>query len=624
MIIYKNSASGFKEDVDSNRIVASIELALSEKFGRRVAPNEKTAWQNSLGYMERIVRRSLVSDDCGVLIEYVIPATSNRVDFIISGQDESGGKNFIVVELKQWQYAKSTDMDGLVITALNGGERETTHPSYQAFSYKSFIKDYNEDVSSGTLGIHSCAVLHNYVEQSPEPLKDKVYEKFTTDSPIYFKDDQKKLEDFLYRYVGRGKGLEILYKIEESKIRPTKKLIDHVTGLFEGNQEFVLLDEQKVAFELAIKAVKKDDKKAVIIVKGGPGTGKSVISMNLLGLFLKEKLNVKFVAPNAAFRNVMVHKLAQTNQKTRLRTLFSGSASFVDAEENSFDVIVVDEAHRLKSSGAYQYFGVNQVEDIIKAATKTVFFVDDYQAIRPEDIGSVGEIQRVAAQCGAEIYELELTSQFRCAGAEGYVNWIDDVLQIKETANFDGWDKKDFDFRIFENPNDLYSEIRLRHNEGEKARMLAGYAWKWTAADEGNNNAEVCDVEVPEFDFRLPWNSRKVGTTWAIDEKGISQVGCIHTSQGLEFDYVGLIVGSDLQFKQESLSYFTDWKEYKDVQGKRGLKEKPEQLNKLVRNIYKVLMTRGMKGCYVYFVDKNTERYFKSRLSREALLTAAV
>lgn len=617
MIIYKNSAKGFKEDVDTNIIVSSIERNLIEKFGRRVAPNEKTAWQNSLGYMERIVRRSQVSDECGILVEYVIPSTSNRVDFIISGCDEAGGENFIVVELKQWQSAKSTSMDGVVKTALNGGERETTHPSYQAYSYKSFIRDYNEEISSGSLGIHSCAVLHNYVEQNPEPLRDKLYEKFTSDSPIYFKDDQEKLEEFLYKHVGKGGGMEVLYKIEAGKIKPTRKLIDHVTGLFKGNQEFILLDEQKVAFELAINAVKKDDKKSVIVVKGGPGTGKSVISMNLLGAFLKEGLNAKFVAPNAAFRSVMVQRLAQEESRSRLGALFSGSGSFLDAGKDSFDVIVVDEAHRLKGVGAYMYKGENQIEDIIKAGNKTIFFVDDNQIIRPEDIGSTGEIRRMAAQLGAEVYEIELVAQFRCAGADGYINWIDDVLQIRETANFDGWDKKDFDFRIFENPNNLYSEIKKRHSEGKKARMLAGYAWKWTSADEGNGNGEVCDIEIPEFDFSLPWNSRKVGTTWAIDESGITQVGCVHTSQGLEFDYVGLIIGADLQFNPETMLYSTDWKEYKDVQGKRGLKNEPEQLNKLVRNIYKILMTRGMKGCYVYFVDKNAETYFKKRMNHE-------
>jgi SOS-response transcriptional repressor LexA len=620
MIIYKNTVGGFKDDVDSNHIVEKIRQEMLDNYGRRVAPNEERSWHESLGYMERVVRRSDVANDCGVLVEYMIPSTSNRVDFIIAGHDEDNNDNFIIVELKQWQKANSTEKDGVVRTFINGGERDVTHPSYQAFSYKAFLKDYNEDIESGCVSPYSCAVLHNYVEQRPEPLRSKIYDEIINDTPIYFKDDQEKLEKFINKYVGKGKGLDILYKIESGKIKPTKKLIDYVSGLFKGNKEFVLLDEQKIAFETAVSIIKNNvDEKSVLIIKGGPGTGKSVISMNLLGEFLNNDLNVKFVAPNSSFRDVMIESLAKTNSRVRLKSLFKGSAGFLDVEENTFDVIIVDEAHRLKNGMAYQYLGDNQVEDIIKASKKTIFFIDDNQVIRPEDIGSTIEVKRVADKLNAKLYEVELVAQFRCAGAEGYINWLDHVLQIRDTANFDGWDKKDFDFRVFDNPRDLYEEIKLRHSEGKKARLLAGYAWKWTSADEGNGNSQVCDVEVPEFDFKLPWNSRTSGTTWAIDESGISQVGCIHTSQGLEFDYVGVIVGDDLKFDPVSFSFKTDWKSYKDIKGKQSLKNNPEKLNKLVRNIYKILMTRGMKGCYVYFTDKETEKYFKSRMKKIVL-----
>jgi DUF2075 family protein len=615
MIIYKNSVGGFKDDVDSNCIVESIRQEMLEKYGRRVAPNEERSWHESLGFMERVVRRSGVANDCGVLVEYVIPATSNRVDFMITGQDENNNSNLIIIELKQWQKAFSTDSDGIVRTFINGGERDTTHPSYQAYSYKTFLKDYNEDIDSGYISPYSCAVLHNYAEQNPEPLKDNIYEKIVADTPIYFKDDQEKLEQFIKKYVGNGKGSDILYRIESGKIKPTKKLIDYVSSLFNGNKEFVLLDEQKVAFELACRnTLKAKDEKSVIIIKGGPGTGKSVISMNLLGEFLKNELNVKFVAPNSSFRDVMIKSLAEENNLTRLKSLFKGSAGFVDVEENTFDVIIVDEAHRLKNGTAYQYYGKNQLGDIIKAAKKTIFFIDDNQVIRPEDIGSTEEAKRVAKNFDAKIYEIELVAQFRCAGAEGYINWLDHTLQIRDTGNFNGWDKKDFDFRIFDNPNNLYKEILKRNEEGNKSRLLAGYAWKWTSSKNGNQDSQVCDVEVPEFDFKLPWNSRRVGTTWAIDESGIGQVGCIHTSQGLEFDYVGVIIGDDLKFNVETTSFYTEWSNYKDVKGKLKLKNDPERLNKLVKNIYKILMTRGMKGCYVYFTNKETSEFFKSRL----------
>lgn len=613
MIIYKNTSRGFMTDVDTNQITEAIESAYRTNYGRKVSPSERRSWASSMEFMNKTVRRSEVADDCGVLIEYNIPITSKRIDFVITGKDEAGNSNFIIIELKQWEYALATDKDGIVKTLLNRSEVETTHPSYQAFTYKQFLKDYNENIYNGNLNPFSCAYLHNYHEISPEPLKAELYKNLVADSPIFFRDDFGKLEEFLKKHVGKGSGMDILYKIENGKIKPSKKLINHVNGMFKGNQEFILLDEQKLAYETALDIAKKAKEKSVVIIKGGPGTGKSVISMNLIGGLLKYEKNVVFVAPNSAFRSVMVKKLAQDNPVTRLNHLFKGSSFFFELKNNFYDVIVVDEAHRLKNGTAYMYRGENQVEDIIKAGRVSIFFIDDNQMIRPDDIGSVMEIRRVAEIEKVKVVELDLVAQFRCSGAEGYLNWLDDTLHIKETANFNGWDKNDFEFKIFDDPNNLRLAIKAKHDEGYKARILAGYAWNWTPENQGNRDGEVCDVSVPEFGFKMPWNSRKVGTTWAIDPKGVEQVGCIHTSQGLEFDYVGVIVGNDLRFNQEKMEYFVDWDSYKDLSGKKGLRNEPKFLSRLVRNIYRVLMSRGIKGCYVYFVDKDTERFFKSR-----------
>lgn len=597
-----------------NQIIPRLEAVFRERLGKGIPPAERGAYTNSLPYMGRVVRRSGIADDCGVLVEYIIPLTSKRIDFLIAGEDDQGNKNFVIIELKQWQSAEATDSDNLVRTFLGGGIRETTHPSYQANSYKLFLSDFNEDIADGNIRAYACACLHNYEQKTPEPLMEIQYADVIKEAPIYFRDDQDELENFLIKYVYKGKGKDILYRIESGRIKPTKKLIEHVSELFKGNQQFILLDEQKVAFEKAHSIARNIDIKSVVIIKGGPGTGKSVISVNLLGQLVKDELNAIFVAPNASFRDAIKKKLAQEHSTIRIGNLFKGSGGFVETNPNTFDVLIVDEAHRLKKRGAYMYQGDNQVEDIIRASKTAIFFIDDDQAIRPEDIGSVNEIKRLAIKYKAEVYEIELTTQFRCSGAEGYINWIDNTLQIKETANFDGWDKGDYEFKIFDDPNKLREAIRIKNSEGYSARILAGYAWKWTSINEGNLNGEVEDVDIPEFDFRMPWNSRKVGTTWAVDQSGIGQVGCIHTSQGLEFDYVGVIVGDDLSFDPKIFTYNTNYDAYKDAQGKRGLRDNPKELNRLVRNIYKVLMTRGMKGCYVYFTNKETENFFKSRM----------
>ncbi len=614
MIIYKNDACGFLEDVSLNRITDKIEESFVNLMGF-FPKQERTAYTNSMLFMETIVRKSAVEEDCGILVEYKIPLTSKRIDFLITGRDERDNRNFVIVELKQWQTAEKTDQDGVIVTFLGGGKRETTHPCYQANSYKCLLLDYNENLETHNITPQSCAYLHNYKEKQPEPLTSALYQEIILDTPIFFKEDSVKLQEFIRKHVGRGKGMEILYDIHNGKIRPSKKLIDHICELFKGNKAFILIDNQKVAYEKALAISRSVDEKNVLIVKGGPGTGKSIISVNLLGGLLQEEQNVVFVAPNAAFRDVMIAKLARDHRKNRLNNLFKGSGQFLECDENSFDTIIVDEAHRLKNGSAYQYYGENQLEDIINAARNTILFIDDDQRIRPDDIGTVTEIKRVARKFRARVQEIELEAQFRCSGAEGYVNWLDHILQIRETANYDGWDQGEFEFKIYKNPNKLREAIRLKNISGYDARILAGYAWPWTSEKDGNPDGEIDDVVIPEHGFRMPWNSRKARTTWAIDKSGVEQIGCIHTSQGLEFDYVGIIVGNDLQFDLNNLSYRVDWHAYKDSSGKKNLKSNPEKLCELVRNIYKTLMSRGMKGCYVYFENRNLEKHFEDNLA---------
>ena len=661
MIIYKNSSEGFMRDVDTNRITDRIKEAFYENTGKtRFHHKEDLSWYNSLMYMEKALRRSGIPGDCGVLIEYKLPSTSKRIDFIVSGQDAAGNRKFIIIELKQWADAESTTTRDLVKTPYYGDF--VTHPSYQVSSYKGFLTDFNENVYTNKLIPYACAYLHNYTRKDPEPLMAPVYSESISEAPIYFKDDYEMLEAFIREHVGHGNGMEIMYEIESGNIRPSKQLVDHVVGLFNGNKEFHLIDEQKVTYERALERGLNAAKKTVILVNGGPGTGKSVVSMSLLGGFLKKRKNVFFVAPNAAFREVMLKKLVGSGDGSRARHLLTGSGKYVHSSADSFDVIVVDEAHRLKNESAFMYQGDNQVEDIVNASHVSVFFIDDDQAIRPEDIGTVSEIRRVAGSFGAEVIQLELSTQFRCSGAEGYVNWVNDVLDIRDTGNFDGWDKEDFEFRIAGSPDEVRDWIYERASQGYRARLLAGYAWKWTSADKGNADAQVPDVSIPEHDFAMPWNSRKLGSIWAIKEEGLGQVGCVHTAQGLEFDYVGVLVGSDLKYRfldgdqkpgmdlfddvpeeasddpasveyedighaaDEGETYhvpgiphgefYSNWKDYRDSKGKQGLKNDPENMCRMIRNIYRILMTRGMKGCCVYFTDKPLEQYFRDRLEK--------
>lgn len=418
-----------------------------------------------------------------------------------------------------------------------------------------------------------------------------------------------------------GDDSNILYRIDNGKIRPSKKLQDTLSSMLEGNKEFVMIDEQKIAYELAIKMAREsylDDKKRVLIVEGGPGTGKSVVAINLLVDILADDMVSLYVTKNSAPRNVFFEKLrGRRYSLSYLKNLFKGSGSFTQSKSNEFDAIIVDEAHRLnEKSGLFGNLGENQVKEIINASKFSVFFIDRHQKISIKDYGSIEAIREFASHFDAVVEQIKLESQFRCNGSDGYLSWLDDVLEIEETANFDGFDF-DYEFRVVDSPNELRNLI-FEKNTDNNARLLAGYCWNWIK--EGKNNTDVHDIKIG--DFSMSWNLGN-SDTWAIDEDSVNEIGCIHTSQGLEFDYVGVIIGNDMRFDGEHI--VTDFTQRaRTDQSLKGIKkrynENPDEAlelaDEIIKNTYRTLMSRGMKGCYVYCEDMLLQGYLKERIGK--------
>ena len=311
-------------------------------------------------------------------------------------------------------------------------------------------------------------------------------------------------------------------------------------------------------------------------------------------------------------------KLKGDMKKSSVELMFKGSGNYVDMPSDTVHTIIVDEAHRLNlKSGMFQNLGENQIKEIINASYCSVFFIDESQRIHIKDIGSVNEIAHWAREYDSTIVKMQLTSQFRCNGSDGYLAWLDNVLDIRETANFDLSDIN-FDFKIFDNPVDLKKAIIEKNKINNKSRLLAGYCWDWIK--EGKSNSDITDINIG--DFHMSWNLDN--TIFALDELSINQVGCVHTSQGLEFDYVGVIIGDDLRYENNHI--ITDFTQRaRTDQSLKGiktlyLKDKQQALkiaDEIIKNTYRTLMTRGMKGCYIYCTDKNLRNYFKSKFNKQ-------
>jgi len=621
MLVYESTKECFLTSVLNDTIDDEIYAIYQQKIGK-TKKSEISSWRDSMQYMSKVLQTDDIPNNCGVAIEFRIPFTNKRVDFIITGKSEDNLTSIIIVELKRWdQVEKVEGKDGIVKTPLGKGLHETTHPSYQVWSYYCLLKDFNETIQLENMQLHPCAYLHNLVFELNKDINDKIYSYYIDKAPIYTKGDALKLREFIVKFVKYGDNKESLFKIDSGKLKPSKSLQDSLTGLLNGNQEFILIDDQKVVYEEILQNAlksKKDNKKIVIIVRGGPGTGKSVIAINLLVNLIHNDLLVHYLSKNAAPRNVYSAKLKQSLTKSHIDNLFKGTGLFHSCDKNLFDVLIVDEAHRLnKKSGLFKNLGENQVKEIINASKCSIFFIDENQKVDIFDIGSEAEIKKYAEKYNAEINLLELNSQFRCGGSDGYISWVDDVLDIKETANYDGFDKH-YDFKVFDNPNDLKNIIFEKNKINNKARLLAGYCWKWNS--EGKNTNKVSDIIIPEYNFEMSWNLDTT-STWAIDKDSVNEVGCIHTSQGLEFDYVGVIIGLDIRYENDNI--ITDFtKRAKTDQSLKGIvtiakenKAKADKIaDEIIKNTYRTLMTRGQKGCYIYCVDKSLSEYIKKRL----------
>ena len=617
MLVYDGTKAEFLVSVEQDTIAYEIEQNIYEKMNRHTARSEFRAWENSLEYMYKVMNDQEIPMDAGIAIEYNIPQTSKRIDFLVSGYDESERGNVVIIELKQWDKIESIQgKDGLVETYTGNAVRKVVHPSYQAWSYASLIKDYNQAVQDNELNLWPCAYLHNYRRKPNDPLDEVQYGIYLEDAPVFTRGQVDKLRAFIKRCVVKGDNKAFLYAIEHGRIKPSKSLQDTILSMLKGNPEFVMLDEQKVVYEEILSASRKsveDNKKRVIIVQGGPGTGKTVVAINLLAKLTNEEQFCHYVSKNSAPRNVYQKKLKGEIKKSSIENMFKGSGIYTEAGDGIVDTILVDEAHRLnEKSGMFQNMGENQIKEIIHAGRCSVFFIDESQRVTTSDIGSIDEIEKWAYQAEAEIIKMELVSQFRCNGSDGYLSWLDNTLDIRETANWDMSDI-DYDIQIMDSPHEVRNIILEKNKLNNKARILAGYCWEWKK--EGRNNSNSPDIIIE--DFEMSWNLENT-STFAIDEDSVNEIGCIHSSQGLEFDYVGVIIGEDMRYENNKV--ITDFtKRAKTDQSLKGIKklykENPQEAKKIadeiIKNTYRTLMTRGMKGCYVYCVDKELAKYLK-------------
>lgn len=622
MRLYSGTTKTLIEDSTFNRIATKLSDAFFSEFRYRPSSGEGNSWNNSLRCVSQVFQTASLLDH-GVLLELQLPLTSKRLDCLVTGYDDKKLPNAVIIELKQWSGCKGASGKNEISTFVGGNVRDVLHPAVQVGQYMTYLTDcHTAFQGEGRIAAHACSYLHNYNPIKDDPLFLPQFEDQIRRFPVFTADQVPDLTVFLDERIRIGDGGAVSATVEHSKYSPSKKLLAHVAELIKGKPEYVLLDEQLVVYDKVVEAAKtglKGRKKCAIIVRGGPGTGKSVIAMNLLGDLSEMGLNAHYVTGSRAFTST-VRQIVGSRAAAQVRYF----NSYMDADVDVIDVMIADEAHRIRETSNNRFTPktkkskLPQIQELLKASRTSVFFIDDNQVVRPGEIGSVDYIKAEAEKLSCEVREFELEAQFRCSGSDAFVGWINNTLGIERTPHV-MWNADDeFEFKIMPTPQALEAAIRDKLSPNSTARVTAGFCWPWSKPTSDGTLEN--DVVIGEY--ARPWNARSDSRSlapgipkeslWAYDARGIDQIGCVYTAQGFEFDYAGVIFGPDLVYVPEA----ADWNGDKTKSFDSVVKRSGERFTQMVKNTYRVLLTRGMKGCYVHFMDKNTENFFRSRMER--------
>ncbi len=619
MRLYSGSSSQFIQDTNQNQIAEKLRSSFFEYYGFYPSISEVNSLRNSLRALTYIFQGSNLNDH-GVMLEYQLPLSSRRLDCLVCGKDKERKKNAVIVELKQWDACETAEGENEVLTWVGGSKREILHPSIQVGQYKLYLEDTHTAFYEGAdpITLNACSYLHNYSYCDGDVLLAPKFKRTIQEYPMFTSNDVSILCSYLNQKLQNGEGLEILKQVEESRYRPSKKLMDHVGSIIKGKSEYILLDEQLVVYDKVFACSRKgfhDKQKTVLLVHGGPGTGKSVIALNLMADLLLQGYNAHYATGSKTFTETLRKIIG-----SRGSAQFKYFISYADAQPNEIDILIADESHRIRETSNSRFTprakrtNLPQVEELFRAAKVLVFFIDDKQIVRPNEIGSTPYIKKCAIVHNAIIHEYELEAQFRCNGSDAFINWVNNTLGIQRTANVIWNLDEEFEFKIFSSPFDLINAIREKAEQGFTARTAAGFCWPWS--DPRPDGSLVNDVKIGSFE--MPWEKKTKFWEWATDKSGLDQIGTVYTSQGFEFDYMGVIFGDDLVYEPGRAI----WKGVRENSADSVVRRGGEQFVNYVKNTYRVLLTRGMKGCYVYFMDKNTENFFKSRIETKKSCTA--
>ncbi|WP_405498348.1 DNA/RNA helicase domain-containing protein [Nocardia sp. NBC_00511] len=632
MALMRGSVRQLLEMADAGLLPDQLEKRAVVEWGSAVGAGEVRSWRKSLSVFLRVVDEAGLGD-VEALLEHRLPHSPKRVDVILCGTDPNVGTvTYVLVELKQWSEAELIARE---LVRVPYYDDPVLHPVAQVRQYCRYLVDFTPALEHRV--VRGIAFLHNATAAGVASLADYELDEF---GRLFLGDDDERLRGFLTSVLDADAGRDRARAAADEFVgfphRPTKKLLDSAAYEIQSREQFVLLDEQRVAYETVALAVNQaweaecsrrkgspvSHQKTVVVVVGGPGSGKSVIALSLLGHLARKNLAVNHATGSSAFTRTMQRLVG-----SRERSLFKYFNNFANSRQSELDVLICDEAHRIRTvssnagSGSTSRPGRRtQLDELISVAAVPVLFLDDNQVVRPYEVGSLAAIEEGARAARCDVDIVHLKSQFRCGGSDLFEDWVDRLLGVVDDApiawsTLVGASEDDFLLGSADTPAALDDWVRERHRQaGGLARLTAGFCWDWTKRPTGprGNRSLVSDVRIDEWS--RPWNAFPGSDVsgapdsyyWAFENGGMDQVGCIYTAQGFEYDWAGVIFGDDFVRRgdrwvaRREHSYDSEVKKADDV-----------RFPGLIRNTYKVLLTRGMRGACVYSTDEETRSFFE-------------
>lgn len=583
------------------------------RTGRRPSPAEQMSWQRSLPVLATDLLAAGLGD-VEMLIEYHLPLTSQRADVVLAGvHPETGQPSYVVVELKQWSaaYSFEGDADLVDVPGMPGGPKQ--HPVIQVRGYCEYLADFARVIADQPDALAGMAYLHNALD--PVLVADLLAVPVSTTGRLFTGADRSAMAEFLRSRLAPLSGRAAADLLMRSAVAPSKQLLKVAAAEIRDRPQFQLIGNQQLAVDLVMHAVehaRAGNTKRIVAVTGGPGSGKSVVALSLLGDLARRGRTVVHATGSRSFTQTL-RKVAG-NRAPTVRKMFKYFNQFMTAGANDLDVLIMDEAHRIRETSVDRYTraelrtGRPQVDELIAAARVPVFLLDEHQVVRPGEMGTLRQIERHARHLGLQFQHIPLGEQFRCGGSEEYVLWVTRVLGLSDEPSGPWRGDPQFEVRLADSPEEFESFLAHRRKHGYSARMTAGYCWPWS--DARTDGTLIDDVQIGGW--ARPWNSkseRRIGDAppsalWATEDGGFGQVGCVYTAQGFEYDWNGVIVGDDLVWRDGRFVTVRDANRDPDFRNKVAVPDR--RFDRLVRNVYKVLLTRGMVGTVIYSTDEET------------------